>query len=289
MLIPPRSVSSFSKSGILALCCWLAAISINVGNRQLYPSDIKEELLFIPEKTVIEFLSLDHRGLAADLMFIKVILYSGDLSWKPKQFYFNSKWGYQMIELLIDLDPQYYTAYLFSAMGLIHTHDDIYLSNTILKKGMAVFPESWELPFWIGFNAYLYLENDAMASEYLWMAAHKPDAPVSFLSLLLSAITKGGKLEQGIWVLETMIKHEQNVNIIRVYKKRIVRLQNLIYLDNAIQLYRGQFKENPTTLQQLVDTKIIPQIPADPMGRLYRLNTKNQRIEYQEAAGVPFQ
>ncbi len=111
-----------------------------------------------------------------------------------------------MIDLVTNIDPQYYSAYLFSGMGLLHTHEDVLLSIPIVKKGMAIFPDSWELPFWIGLNAYLYMEDDTLASEYLWQAAHKPDAPSSFLSLLLSAITKGGNLQQGIWVLESMIK-----------------------------------------------------------------------------------
>ncbi len=284
-----RSGVFFSRPCLLVICCWLAAISINYGNRKLYPPEIEEELFFIPEKTVVEFLSLDHRGLAADLMLIQVVLHSGSLGWKPNRFHFNNEWGYQMIDLLTEIDPQYYNAYLFSAMGLLHNHDDVYRSNKILKKGMTVFPESWELPFWIGFNAYLYLEDDAMASKYLWHAAHKPDAPVSFLSILLSAITKGGNLKQGIWVLESMIKHEPNPNIKLVYQKRIVRLQNFIDLQYAAEQYRLHFNKYPENLQQLVDADIILQIPKDPMARLYRWNTKTQRVECQEHRGVPFQ
>ena len=194
-----------------------------------------------------------------------------------------------MIDLVTELDPKYYSAYLFSGMGLLHNPDDVFRSNTIIKKGMKIFPDSWELPFWIGLNAYLHLENDAIASDYLWQAAHKPDAPISFLSLLLSAITKGGNFEQGIWVLESLIKHEKNPKIQLVYTKRIARLHNFINLQKAAEMYRLRFGEYPQTLGKLVDAGIILQIPQDPMGRPYRWNSEKQRVECQQPVGVPQQ
>lgn len=184
-----------------------------------------------------------------------------------------------MIDLVTNIDSKYYSAYLFSGMGLLHKHEDVYRSIPIIKKGMAIFPDSWELPFWIGLNAYLYLENDALASEYLWKAAHKPDAPSSFLSLLLSAITKGGNLQQGIWVLENMIKHEKKPTIQTIYKKRIARLHNLIDLQKAAEIYRSHYEDFPENLEKLVETGIILQIPRDPMGRAYRWNKVKKRVE----------
>jgi len=273
----------FSRPAILALCCWMAAVCINYTNRKIYPPQIREELQFIPERTVVDFLSFGHKGFAADLLFIKV---SGSLTWKPDRFNFNNEWSYQMINLVTDLDPKYYTAYLFSGMALLHNHEDIFRSIPIIKKGMAIFPDSWELPFWIGLNAYLYLENDAMASEFLWLAAHKPNAPTSFLSLLLSAITKGGNFEKGVWVLESLIKNEKNPKIQLVYRKRVARLHNFIDLQKAAEMYKSRFGDYPENLERLVATGIIQQIPQDPMARPYRWNKVKQRVECQEPVGV---
>ncbi len=270
---------------LAALCCWLIAVGINYGTRSLYPPNIVEELQFIPEQKVVECLSLDHRGFAADLLFIRVLMHTGSLTWKPDRFRFNDEWSYKMIDLVTELDPKYYSAYLFSGMGLVHSRDDIYRANIIIKKGMKIFPDSWELPFWIGFNAYLYLENDAMASKYLLLAAKKPNAPVSFFSLLLSAITRGGNFNEGIWVLETMIKHEKNPNIRLVYKKRIMRMHNFIDLQKAADLYNIRFHAYPETLQDLIKAGIIKKIPQDPMGRPYVWNPTTRRVECRKQSG----
>lgn len=190
-----------------------------------------------------------------------------------------------MIDLVTNIDPKYYSAYLFSGMGLLHKHEDVHQSIPIIKKGMAIFPDSWELPFWIGLNSYLYLENDVLASEYLWKAAHKPNAPTSFLSLLLSAITKGGNFQQGIWVLENMIKHEKKPNIQIVYKKRIARLHNFIDLQKAAEIYNSRYNTFPENLEKLVEAGIISQIPKDPMGRAYRWNIDKKRVECEDPGG----
>jgi len=288
-LFKSRFTLFFCRPVIFALCCWVVAMCINYTNRKLYPPQIIEELQFIPERAVVDFLSFGQKGFAADFLFIKVLLHSGSLTWKPDRFHFNNEWSYQMIDLVTDLDPKYYTPYLFSGMALLHNHEDIFRSIPIIKKGMEIFPDSWELPFWIGLNAYLYLENDAMASEYLWLAAHKPNAPTSFLSLLLSAITKGGNFERGIWVLESLIKHEKNPKIQLVYKKRIGRLHNFIDLQKAAEIYKSRFGDYPESLKRLVDTGIIQRIPQDPMARPYRWNRVKQRVECQEPVGVTAQ
>ena len=153
---------------ILAACSFVAAISINIVEKKTYPLVLREEARVVPGKEIIEFLCLDHRGFASDMFFIKVNLHSGSLMWKPSSFQFDSDWSYGMMDLITDLDPQYYVAYLFSAMGLIHNFNDVNLARPILEKGMRAFPSSWELPFWLGYSHYIYLEDLEVAGEYLW-------------------------------------------------------------------------------------------------------------------------
>lgn len=267
---------------LAALCCWLVAVGVNYNIRALYPPQIEDTLQYIPKEKVVECLSLDHKGFTADLLFIQVLMHTGSLVWKPSRFQFNNKWSYQTIDLVTQLDPKYYSAYLFAGMGLIHSRDDVLRANTIIQKGMQIFPDSWELPFWIGFNAYLYLQDDTLASDYLLQAAHKPDAPISFFSLLLSAITKGGDFTQGIWVLEAMIEHEKRPKIRLVYQKRLARLHNFIDLQKAADLYTLRHGIALQSLQDLVDDGIITALPEDPMGKPYRWNQKRQRVECRE-------
>ena len=150
---------------ILAICSFLAAVSINFLDKQIYPLALREEIRVVPKKKIIDFLCLDNRGFVADL---------------------------------------------FSGMGLIHNFDDVKLARPILEKGMKVFPESWELPFWLGYDHYIYLEDYDVGGEYLWRASQKPNAPKRFFSLLLSVLRKGGSYERGLWVLRVMVENAKD-------------------------------------------------------------------------------
>ena len=123
------------KTILLALACFLAAMAASYLLDRAYPRIIQRELLVVPDRKISELLSLDHRGFLADLLFIQVNLHSGSLMWKPLKIPFDSDWAYGTIDLITDLDPRYYIAYLYAGMGLIHRFDDVKRARKILEKG----------------------------------------------------------------------------------------------------------------------------------------------------------
>ncbi len=182
------------------------------------------------------------------------------------------------MDLVTTIDPRYLTAYLFSAMGLIHGPEDVSLARPLLERGMTHFPENWELPFWIGYHHHIYLEDYETAGEYFWRAAHCPNAPKSFLSLMLSSLKKGGSYERAILVLKSLAESTDNEKILRIYQKRIMRLENMVMLQKIAARYRSVKGDPLATLNQLVTEKMIPGIPEDPMGKNYRWDQKSNRV-----------
>ena len=267
---------------ISALIFWLGAVTVNYASRMAYPLEIKEEIRFVPQKEVVEILSMGHRGLAADALFIQTILHSGSLIWKPLTYQFDSDWSYQVIDVATTLDPRYLNAYLFAGMGLVHGPRDVELARPILERGMTYFPDNWELPFWIGYNYYIYLENYEKAGEYLWKASQCPDAPDNFLSLMFSSFKKGGNYERAIMVLRSLIESTDNPKIIQVYQKRIIRLENMLVLQKIAAQYEQLRGYQPETLDNLVSEGLISSIPDDPMGKQYQWDTHNHRVIIKE-------
>lgn len=267
---------------IPALVFWLGAVTMNHASRIAYPLEIREGIRFVPQKEVVEILSLDHRGLAADILFIQTILHSGSLIWKPLTLEFDSEWSYQVMDVVTSLDPRYLTAYLFSGMGLVHGPKDVDLARPILERGMTFFPENWELPFWIGYHYYIYLENYEKAGEYFWKASQCPDAPDTFLSLMFSSLKKGGNYERAILVLNSLIKTTKNEKIIQVYRKRIARLENMLMLQKIAAHYTKLKGQIPDSLNQLVSEGMISNIPDDPMGKQYEWNKEKNRVIIKE-------
>jgi len=263
---------------ILSLCSLFAAIAFNFLEKKLYPLVLREEIRVIPSEEITRFLCLDHRGFAADFFFIKVTLHSGSLMWKPLKFQFDSDWSYGMMDLITNLDPKYYTAYLFSAMGLIHNFDDVKRARPILEKGMRIFPQSWELPFWMGYDHYVYLEEYGIAGKYLWQAAQKPDSPKTYLALLLSVLRKGGAYEKALWVLQAMLSETGDDKLKMVYQKKLVQLQNLAFLQEAVYEYHRSSGRFPSSLGDLIKENTIPNVPEDPMGMQYQWDKEQKRV-----------
>lgn len=257
---------------ILAIAAYLAAVSMNVMDKQIYPLKLREELRIVPQKQIVEFLCLDHRGFAADMLFAQVNLHSGSLMWKPIEFDFDSDWSFGTMNLVTDLDPKYYTAYLFTGMGLIHRFSDVKLAQPILEKGMKIFPDSWELPFWIGYDNYNYLQDYDAAGLFLWEAYNKPDAPRTFLALMIGVFKKTGSYEQAYVAMKALMENSKYEGLKRVLAKKIIQLENLILLKKAGQVYLNRFGFPVFTLEDLVDVGVLSHIPEDPMGMKYVWN-----------------
>jgi tetratricopeptide (TPR) repeat protein len=266
------------KPLIMMMVYWLTAVSLNLAARSDYPLQVKEEVRFVPQKEVVEILSLDHRGFAADMLLIQAILHTGSLMWKPVSHQFDSEWSYQLMDTLTSIDPRYLTAYLFCGMGLVHGPKDVALARPLLERGMTYFPQNWELPFWIGYNYYVYFEDYEQAGEYFWRAAHCPGAPNSFLSLMLSSLNKGGHYERAILVLKSLIDSTDNERVIQIYQKRIERLENMVMLEKAAAHYAQSKGRGLTNINQLVSGGVIPFIPKDPMGKDYFWDAENNRV-----------
>jgi len=269
------------KTVILAVFCTLAAMSVNYMDKQLYPLVLREEVRLVLPLPVAEILSMDQRGFLADLLFTQVSLHSGGLMWKPLNFQFDSEWAYGMMQLITDLDPKFYNAYLFAGMGLIHNFDDVYRARPILEKGMAVFPDSWELPFWIGYAHYVYWEDYEVAGDFLWQALHKPGAPQNFLSLMISALQKGGNYQRAFLAMKILYDSTSDNNLKAIYGNRMIQLDNLLALQKAGSDYKTKTGRAITDLNDLVQGGFLEKIPEDPFGLQYVWNREKNMVAIQ--------
>ncbi|MFH1090849.1 MAG: hypothetical protein V1742_04690 [Pseudomonadota bacterium] len=266
------------KTIILAVICFLGAVSFSQADKLLYPYEVRDSLRSVPPKEIVQVLSMGHTGFLSDLFFAQVNVHSGSLTWRPGKLTFDSQWAYGMMELITELDPKYYMAYLFCGMGLIHDFDDIKLAAPIMKKGMAVFPDSWEIPFWLGNGYYLYAEDYKEASHYLWQAANKPGAPKYFLAFMTKITQRAGDYDRAIWAMKAMLEDAKDENLKVIYTKRIIQLENMSGLNQAARFFKEKKGGWPNDLQELVKEGIIKAVPQDPFGLTYKWDRQSNRV-----------
>ncbi|MEA3332813.1 MAG: hypothetical protein U9Q58_04375, partial [Pseudomonadota bacterium] len=190
----------------------------------------------------------------------------------------DSPWKYAIMDRVTRLDPRYYNAYLFSGMGLIQDFDDIILARPILERGIAAFPESWELPFWLGYDFYLYQNDFATASRYLLMAAEKPDAPKTFFALLLKTLNQQGAYHQAQALMSKMAADQPPGSTKILYEKKAERLKDLALLQDAAKVFEKNKDRQINELDELLQSNLITEIPTDPLGQGYYWNRKQKRV-----------
>lgn len=262
-----------------SLLCFLACVSVNCAIRAFYPYALRDDVKYAPDSRLVSYLSFGHRSLAADILFVDVVLHCGSLVWKPYSVSLQSEWSYKMIDVATELDPKFFTAYLFAAMGLVHDVEDVMLARPILEKGMKEFPGSWELPFWLGYDFLIYREDFDTAAGYLWQASQKPAAPKSFLALALKALRASGSYEKALLILKAMMDETADESTRTIFLKKIRQLEDLIFLQEAARRYHEQTGEYPADLQALVAARVIEELPVDPMGMRYEWDWAKKRVQ----------
>lgn len=271
-------MSVVRKYLLLAVVAYLCAVAVIVLSARLHPFKMYEQVRFVPAVEVTRLLSLGHPGFVADMLMSRVVLHSGSMMWLPLEFQFDSPWAYATMDLVTELDPRYLMAYTYPAMGMIYDFDDVHRARPIVDKGIEVFPDRWELPFWIGYAYYAYFHDYDTAAGYLWQAYNLPDAPRSFLSLMLSTLRQAGDYEKALVVIEQMYNEAEDDNLKMVYARRIIQLENLLTLQRLVRLFKEAKGRYPEDLQEMVRVGMIPELPRDPFGAVYRLDPESEAL-----------
>ena len=83
----------------------------------------------------------------------------------------------ELVDLVTQLDPWVDHPYRFAALWLIDTPEQVRLANRMLARGIAYHPEEWRNRFYLGYNQFFFLEEDAAAADMLESAIGLPGAP----------------------------------------------------------------------------------------------------------------
>lgn len=118
-------------------------------------------------------------------------------------------WVYQMFDLITDLNPKFKWVYKMGGVQLSIGVDDREGARLIFEKGIALFPDDWQLLYRAAYHYIFEVQDAKRAGELLLMAAKHPDTPpvIHLLAARLASVT--GKGEMAISILEEYIKTQK--------------------------------------------------------------------------------
>jgi hypothetical protein len=236
-----------------------------------------EELAQLPRGEYLKPAMLGYQHLGADVLWLRLLQVVG----KKKNTADEYEWLYHALDVVTTLDPQYAYAYYVGGVVLTNYANRVDLSNRLLEKGHRENPAEWNLPFLLGYNHYFILGNAPKGAAYIARAARTSGAPDFLPGLATRMHAEAGNPEVALQFLEALWKENPDLVVrekLETRAKEVIIERDLRLLEQAIGLYQRKYRSYPKTLTEIVSAGYLPQIPEEPFGGSYELNTQTEQV-----------
>ncbi len=222
--------------------------------------------------------SLEFSGIVSDFLFLKIsTFFGGKFINQERMNSRHAEFLYESVDILTDLDPWFWDAYLMADMILAWDFKRVDLANKLLHKAAKYRTADFKVPYYLGFNYFYFLKDNANGARYMMQAARLPGAP-SYLSALATRLAMyQNQHGPAIVFLNDILKTTQNPDLARQLARRRNALIILDKLEKQVDAYKAAFGKWPEKLSDLVDRGLIDAIPDDPYGGTFFL-MKNKRV-----------
>lgn len=110
-----------------------------------------------------------------------------------------------LIELVTTLDPWVDHPYRFAGLWLTGSRDDVRRADALLEKGISYHPLDWRNRFYLGYNLFFYLEENARAADVLETAVPLEGAPDYLGPFAARLRVSGGDLSTALLFVRQMV------------------------------------------------------------------------------------
>ena len=211
--------------------------------------------------------SLEFKGIVSDFLYLTISTFiGGKIVNKEMMDDTHAEYFYQAADLITDLDAWFWDAYLMNSMILAWDFNRVDLANKLLEKATASRYWDFNPPFYLGFNHYFFLHDNATASQYLMEAAKRGGGPNFLVPLATRLSVLQNKLTPAILLLQEQLKSTQDPVMIRHLQTRLKTVIILDKLEKKIEQYQSIHDRLPEKLNDLISDGLIDRLPDDPYG-----------------------
>ncbi|HEY3490982.1 MAG TPA: hypothetical protein VGK27_12800 [Candidatus Deferrimicrobiaceae bacterium] len=216
-------------------------------------------------------LAIGFRNACADLVWLGAIQVAGNRKMAPAD--------YDRLALLLDtaanFDPRFETIYLLGGLILGESPAHARWAVALLERGRKSHPESWQIPFYLGFTHYFILGQPIEGGRSMADASRLPGSPEYLPRLAARMLVEGKDPETALSFLAVMIRQEQDPARRAVLERRAADVaieRDLQRLERAVDSYRSTNGKLPASLTDLVRAGILSRLPVEPNGGAYRID-----------------
>jgi len=237
-----------------------------------------EGLAQLPKGEYLKPALLGYHHLGADLLWLRLLQVIGQRRISADEF----EWMYHALDVITTLDPHYAYAYYAGGSVLVDQANRPDLSNRLLEKGAEANPQVWYIPFLLGYNHYFLLGDPAKGAEYIMKAAILPERPAYLPGLATRMAAEAGSPDTALAFLEARLLEAQDPQTresLEERMKEVIIERDIRILESAVNVYQTQYDGTlPATLTDLVAAGALPDLPQEPFGGDYRLDSKTGSV-----------
>lgn len=179
---------------------------------------------------------------------------------------------------ITDLDPKFLAAY---QSGLLILPGEGFVDQAIAlgKKGENNLPDSWEIPYYLGLDYHIYKKDYVSAAAEFTKAAKLPGAPANTAYFAALYYSQTDQRQVAYQLFKNLAETETDPYLKDRAKKYAEQLAATFYLEDSIAKFHQQFHRYPTSLQELVDKKVIAAVPESPLGQSFNYDAATGQIK----------
>ena len=173
------------------------------------------------------------------------------------------------------LNPAHEDNYYIAA-AILPWSQEVDAAQEILQRASEARPFDWSPAFYFAFNELHFRKNPVSGARWLQVAAnHTRDEmdKIQLQQLAAQWIAKGEDRQLAIRMHRTLAKETHHAAFARFLERRAKRLERISLLEDAVSAYRSRVGRAPKHLGELVDDGILKQLPTDPFGAHYAMDS----------------
>jgi len=226
---------------------------------------------------VLKLVALDYRNLVADWLFSKTLSFHGGKITRGEPLDDETyRIIYDRLDVASELDPYFVDPYFFGQSVFAWGAGMPQEANRLLDRGRRFRPDDWIIPFFMGFNAFYFLHDNAQAATYLMEASQRPGSPPYGALLAARLASQSGSTDTSIAFLQQLAAQTEDPTTRQQIQRRLEALQGISLLEQAVERYRTRFGSAPNTVPDLVNRGILLRLPIDPYGGSFYLDSNGK-------------
>ncbi|MBI2065286.1 MAG: hypothetical protein HYT62_04510 [Candidatus Yanofskybacteria bacterium] len=185
------------------------------------------------------------------------------------------------LNLVVDLDPRFSYPYAFGTLVL----PDLNFVDEAIKigeRGLREADSDWRIPYYLATTYHIFKHDRINAIKYFDIASRMTDAPDSVKRVAINYGTAPDIRQQTKQIWFSIFETSNDELVRERAKLYILHYEYMEILEKAAGIYKQKFGSYPENLDKLITARILKEIPKDPFGFEYTIDSRgrvNIRIE----------